>query len=190
MTDTDAGALFKTVHRSGNFLIALGVLSVIAGVLAIAYPDITLLALAIITAVNVIFFSALSLAEVFDDDADTGTRVLAAILGVLGIIAGLVLLRRPGETLLAIVLVLGIWLVVSGIVDLVRAFSRNDDRGLRVLAGLVDLVLGILILAWPGVSLATLAILVGIGFVIRGVISIWVGWHLRHVVPPEALPAM
>lgn len=190
MTDTDVSALFKAAHRSGNVLIAIGVLSLIAGVLAIAYPGITLLALAIITGVNVIFAGALALAEVFDDDADTGSRVLAAIVGVLGIIAGVVLLRRPGETLLAIVLVLGVWLVVSGVVDLVRAFSTNEDRGVRVLAALVDLALGILILAWPGVSLATLAILVGIGFVIRGVVSIWVGWHLRHAVPPAAVPAM
>jgi uncharacterized membrane protein HdeD (DUF308 family) len=189
MTDTDVAYLLKSAHRSGNVLIAIGVISLIAGVLAIAYPDITLLALAIITGINVIFLAALALAEVFDDDADTGSRVLAAIIGVLGIIAGVVLLRRPGETLLAIVLVLGVWLIVTGVVDLVRALSRSDDRGIRVLAALVDLALGIVILAWPGVSLATLAILIGIGFVIRGIVSIWVGWHLRHAVPPAALPA-
>jgi uncharacterized membrane protein HdeD (DUF308 family) len=137
----------------------------------------------------VILFGALALVEVFDDDADTGARVLSAILGVLGIIAGVVVLRRPGDTLLAILLVLGIWLVVRGVVDLVRAISRREDRGMGVLAGLADLVLGILILAWPDVSLATLAILIGIGFLLRGLISIYVGWQLRHAVPPAALPA-
>jgi uncharacterized membrane protein HdeD (DUF308 family) len=187
MTDTEAGTLIRTARTSGNMLIAIGVISLIAGVLAIAYPDITLLVLAIITGVNIIVLGALALAEVFDDDLDTGSRVMAAIVGVLGIIAGLVVLRRPGDTLLVIILVLGVWLVVSGVIDLVRAIARRDQRGMRVLTGLTDLVLGILILAWPEISLKTLAILIGIGFIIRGAISIYVGWRARHVTPPQAL---
>ncbi len=50
--------------------------------------------------------------------------MFAALLGLLGIMAGLVVMRRPGESLLAVLLVLGIWLVVTGIVDLVRAFAN------------------------------------------------------------------
>ena len=52
------------------------------------------------------------------------------MLGLLGIIAGLVVMRRPGESLLAVLIVLGIWLVVTGIVDFVRAFASPGDRAL------------------------------------------------------------
>ena len=68
---------------------------------------------------------------------------------MLGLIAGLVVLRRPGETLLALVLVLGIWLVVSGVVAFFRAFSRLEDRALQMLVAIAEIVLGILILACP-----------------------------------------
>jgi uncharacterized membrane protein HdeD (DUF308 family) len=189
MPDIADGHLLKTVHRSGTALIALGLISLIAGILALVYPDITLLALAIIVGVNILFFGAFSLAAVFDPDADTGSKVLAAIMGVLGIIAGVVCLRRPGETLLALLLVLAVYLIVAGVVELVGALANPEHRGIRLLASLADLALGILILSWPGISLATLAILVGIGFVIRGVVWIVAGWQLRRVDASAALPA-
>ena len=105
-------------------------LGTIAGILALVFPDITLLALALIAGINLLLLGALSLVDSFSDDGDTGARVLAAVLGLLGIMAGLVVMRRPGESLLAVLLVLGIWLVVTGIVDLVRAFA-NAQRPRR-----------------------------------------------------------
>ena len=57
-----------------------------------------------------------------DDDAGS-TRVLSGVLGLLGVIAGLVVMRRPGESLLAIILIIGVWFVVSGLVDAIRAIA-------------------------------------------------------------------
>lgn len=171
------------VRQLGTILIVAGAVGVIAGILALAYPDLTLLALALIAGINLLLLGALTLVDAFGEGQDTTTRVLALVLGLLGIMAGLVVMRRPGESLLAVLLVLGIWLVVSGIVDLVRAVANSRDRGPRLLAGAVDLVLGGLILALPGVSLGTLAVLIGIGFIVRGGFSIWRGTQLRKAVP-------
>ena len=171
------------VRKFGAVLIVAGVLGVIAGILALVYPDITLLALALIAGINLLLLGVLSLVDAFSDDGDTTSRVLAAVLGLLGIMAGLVVMRRPGESLLAVLIVLGIWLVVTGIVDLVRAFANARDRGLRLLAAAFDLVLGGLILALPDVSLKTLALLIGIAFIVRGVLSVVRGLALRRAVP-------
>jgi uncharacterized membrane protein HdeD (DUF308 family) len=177
------------VRSSGTVLIVAGVLSVIAGVLAIAYPDITLLALALIAGINLVLLGVMALIDAFADEIDTAGRVLAGVLGLLGIIAGIVVMRRPGESLLALLLIIGVWLVVSGIVDLLRAFTRAGERGLRALSAAFDLVLGILILAWPELSLTTLAVFVGIAFVIRGIIAALMGWRLRREAhPPAAEP--
>jgi uncharacterized membrane protein HdeD (DUF308 family) len=171
------------LRQLGTILIIAGVLGTIAGILALVFPDITLLALALIAGINLLLLGALSLVDSFSDDGDTGARVLSAVLGLLGIMAGLVVMRRPGESLLAVLLVLGIWLVVTGIVDLVRAFANAQSRGFRLLAAVVDLVLGGLILALPDVSLKTLALLIGIAFIVRGVLSVVRGVALRRVVP-------
>ncbi len=181
-TTPASGEVRKDLRQVGTLLIIAGVIGAIAGVLAIVYPGLTLLALALIAGINLLILGVMSLVDAFSSDGDTTTRVLAAVLGLLGIMAGLVVMRRPGESLLAILVVLGIWLVVSGIVDFVRAFASAEFRGLRLLTAVVDVVLGGLILALPNESLTTLAVLIGIAFIVRGVLSVVRGFHLRHAV--------
>jgi uncharacterized membrane protein HdeD (DUF308 family) len=184
-TTTPAPAELRgDLRRFGTGLIIVGVIGAIAGILAIVYPDLTLLALALIAGINLLLLGALSLADAFGDDGDTTTRVLAALLGILGIMAGLVVMRRPGESLLAVLIVLGIWLVITGVVDVVRALVVRQGRAMRLLGGLVDIALGGLVLALPHVTLGTLAVLIGIAFVVRGGLSIVRGVLLRRVVEP------
>ena len=170
----------RELRGAGWLLIAAGAISIIAGVLAIAYPDITLLALALFAGINLIVLGGLSLADAFASDQDGGARALSAILGVLGLIAGLVILRRPGQSLLALVIVLGIWLVVWGVIHLFRAFDRTGgDRTLSLLVAVCEIVLGALILSLPDVSLRTVAILAGISFIVRGAMTLYAGLQLR-----------
>ena len=168
-------------RSSGWILIAAGAIAIVAGLLAIVYPEITLLALAIFAGINLMVVGLMSVIEAFDDELDSGARSLAAVLGILGMIAGLVVLRRPGESLLAILLVLGIWLVVSGAVSFFRAFNDLDGRAFRMLVALSEIVLGILILALPDLTLKTVAILAGIGFLLRGLLAVWAGWRLHSM---------
>jgi uncharacterized membrane protein HdeD (DUF308 family) len=168
-------------RSSGWILIAAGAISIIAGLLAIVYPDITLLAFAIFAGINLVILGVLGFIDAFDNDADGGIRALSAVLGVLGIIAGLVVLRRPGESLLAILLVLGIWLVVSGAVSFFRAFNDLDGRALRMMVAIAEIVLGILILSLPDLTLKTVAVLAGIGFLLRGLLAVYAGWRLHSL---------
>jgi uncharacterized membrane protein HdeD (DUF308 family) len=172
--------MFRDARSYGTFLIVAGVIGAIAGILALVYPDITLLAVALIAGINLMLLGILALIDAVGGDRDTGDRVLAGVIGILGLIAGLVVIRRPGESLLALVVIIGVWLVVTGIVDFIRAFSRLENRALRLLAALVDVILGILILALPKLSLGTLAILVGLAFLIRGVVAVISGIGLRR----------
>jgi uncharacterized membrane protein HdeD (DUF308 family) len=182
MTDTfpPTTELFREARSYGTFLIVAGVIGAIAGILALVYPDITLLALALIAGINLMLMGVLALIEAFGGERDATARLLCGIIGILGLIGGLVVIRRPGESLLAILLVLGIWLIVSGIVDFIRAFARLEGRALMLLSALVDVILGVLILALPKLSLATLAILVGISFIVRGVFSVVRGIAIRR----------
>jgi uncharacterized membrane protein HdeD (DUF308 family) len=168
-------------RSSGGVIVVVGVISVIAGVLALVYPELTLLALALITGINLLLLGALGLVEaVVADDSGGGARVLSAMLGLLGVIAGLVVMRRPGESLLAVILILGVWFVVSGLVEAIRAITTAGGRAFRLLAAIVDVALGGLILSLPELSLKTLAVLAGIAFIVRGLFAIFAGLHLRR----------
>jgi uncharacterized membrane protein HdeD (DUF308 family) len=163
---------------SGNVLITAGVLTLIIGIVAIVWPDITLLVLAILAGINLFILGVIGIVQ--GVTGEPGTRALAIILGVLALIAGLVLLKRPGETLTAFILVLGIWFVISAVVSFVRAIFEPGDRGIRFLVAFVEFVFGVLILALPDLSLKTLAVLTGIAFGIRGVDLILAGNQLRR----------
>jgi uncharacterized membrane protein HdeD (DUF308 family) len=173
-------------RRSGGVVVLVGALSIVAGILAILYPDITLLALALIAGINLLLLGILGLVEAVTSNDDAGgTRVLSGVLGLLGVIAGLVVMRRPGESLLAIILILGVWFVVSGLVDAIRALVVPGDRAFRLLVALFDLVLGGLILALPDESLKTLAVLAGIAFIVRGIFAVVIGLKLRGLQSPR-----
>jgi uncharacterized membrane protein HdeD (DUF308 family) len=179
------------IGRNWWLFLIVGLVSVVAGILAIVWPDITLLALGLFVGISLLFIGGLEVAEAIAGSPDS--RALTAIVGVLSIIAGIVCLRRPGESLLAIVIVLGIYLIVEGVIRFIRAFQELEDRAAMMLLGIVDAILGILILSLPKLSLVTLAILFALSLIIRGAFMIYASFKLRAVrhatEPPTAVPA-
>ena len=126
--------------------------------------------------------------RIFASAASTAAESRAAniILGIVALIAALICLRRPGDSLLAIVVVVGIFLVAAGVVSVVRAFVLPPPRGLALLVAGIEIGFGILLLALPDVSLGTLAILVGISMLVRGVYDIVIAFGIRRIRDTEA----
>lgn len=172
------------------FLI-MGLISAIAGILAIVYPDLTLLAIGLFAGISLLFIGAMEIVEAITGDVES--RAMSTIVGVLSVLAGLICLKRPGESLLALVVVLGAYLVVAGIIRFVRSFAVLEDRALLMMLALLDIILGILILSLPKLSLVTLAILFAISLIARGVFAIVVALKLRSLghkeEPSAAAPA-
>lgn len=174
------------IGRNWWLFLVVGLVSILAGILALFWPDITLLALGLFVGISLLFIGGLEVAEAIAGSPDS--RALTAIVGVLSIIAGIVCLRRPGESLLAIVIVLGIYLIVEGVIRFIRAFQELEDRAAMMLLGIVDAILGILILSLPKLSLVTLAILFAISLLVRGVFMVFVAFKLRgarHATEPS-----
>jgi uncharacterized membrane protein HdeD (DUF308 family) len=164
------------------FLI-IGLVSTVAGVLAIVYPDITLLAIGIFAGVSLLFIGAMEIVDAIAGGAggEADSRALSAIVGVLSLLAGLVCLRRPGESLLAVVVVLGFYLVIAGVIRFIRSFAELEDRALLMMLALLDIILGILILSLPKLSLVTLAVLFAISLLARGIFMIVLAFRIRSV---------
>jgi uncharacterized membrane protein HdeD (DUF308 family) len=152
--------LLEPAARSWWLWMLFGVLSVAAGVIALIDPGLSLLAIAILFGSYLIVSGIFELmAGVTARQADTTRRVFAVVLAILSLIAGIICLLRPGTGILALVIVLGVFLVMSGVMQLI----------------------GIIILAVPDIGLITLALLFGISLVARGAVSIAVGWKLRRL---------
>lgn len=159
------------------FFLVMGIFSIGAGILALVYPDITLAVITVIFGVNLLVFAGLDLVEaIIDEESDALSRVLGGVLALLALIAGLIVLRNPGRSLLVILMAIGIYLVIAGVVGVVRAFKElSADRAARMMSSIGVLIIGVLIVSLPGLGLATLALLAGIGLIFRGIAAVFLG---------------
>jgi uncharacterized membrane protein HdeD (DUF308 family) len=171
--------MFKSTSTS---LILRGVLAVIVGIIAIAWPNITVLALVIVFAIYAFTDAILEFARAFS--SRTAGPVLGhLLLGLIDVAAGIVALAWPGPTALVLVIVVAAWAIVSGFFELYAAFGSGESAGTRtmfVLGGLVSIAFGVVIAARPGIGAITLALLFGLYSLIFGVSAIVVGAELRH----------
>lgn len=159
----------------------VGLISLACGIATLVWPDVTLLALALIAGVNITILSAFVIGEAIAE-REAQDKTLRIVLGVAGVIAGLIVMRRPGDTLLVLILAVGIWLVLDGIVEIVHAVvNPRGHRALLILGGLIDFGVGVALLVWPKLGLGTVAILIGLGFIARGVVLMFGAWRLRSV---------
>jgi uncharacterized membrane protein HdeD (DUF308 family) len=100
--------------------------------------------------------------------------IFAIIRGVLGIIFGLIALLSPIATAFALAIVIGAYAIVNGVFDIIEAIRHRGSSSmvLRIVLGVVSILFGILVLVWPGISLAILVIMVGIWAIIIGILRI------------------
>jgi uncharacterized membrane protein HdeD (DUF308 family) len=155
-------------------LMGLGLLSVIVGVIVLIKPSNSLATLAVITGIFVLIDSIAELAIALFAERSGA----AAILGVLGIVIGVLLIRHPTTGVTAIAILIGIWLLALGVIRLVSAVTFR--RGVWSIAlALFEIIAGIVIVASPHIGFAVLALLVGIAFILNGISIIALGWVMH-----------
>lgn len=94
------------------------------------------------------------------------------VTGLLSVILGVLILVWPGKTLLVAGIIFGIYLVVSGLLQLVAAFAAPASAGMRVLyfiSGVLSIVIGVFCFRDELTSLLLLGLWIGIGWLFRGV---------------------
>ena len=96
---------------------------------------------------------------------------LVLTMGIASILIGLVALVWPGATVIVIAVLVAIWLLVSGIFQIVRGFAHGLSGGMRALlfiSGVLSLILGLFAISGIWQAVQILAIFIGIGFLFRG----------------------
>lgn len=147
--------------------------SIILGILMLVWPDETLYVGAILFGLWLLFHGIIHIVNAITAHAESGGhRTLQAVLGVLFVLGGIVCLRHLVVSLIVIATVIGASWLIGGIVGLVEAFVAPVPGPARVLLGLLgglSVLGGLIVLIWPGPSLATLVVLTGIWLLVIGV---------------------
>ena len=106
------------------------------------------------------------------------------VRGILAAAVGIIALAWPGPTALVLVLVVGVWAIVAGLVEIAAAFGHGEAAGTRalfILGGLVSIAFGAVLFARPNIGAVTLALLFGLFMIIYGISEITMGVQLRRV---------
>lgn len=163
--------------------ILFGLLTVILGVAVLAWPGPSILVAAALFGVYLVVSGIAMVVLAFSLPVSVGSRFLNFISGVLSVILGILAFRHFGQGYA--VLLLAIWIGVGFIFRGVTAVaSQFGDQGLPgrgwvIFFGVISIIAGIVVLAYPFDSIVTLALVVGTWLIILGVAEVISGFGMR-----------
>ncbi len=100
--------------------------------------------------------------------------------GIVTLILGILVILHPKDTIYAFAVVLGIWLFVAGLFRIVTAIADHDDtagtRWLLAILGILSVIIGILFLRHTEETVTTLAFLIGLFWVVGGIIEFFTAY--------------
>ena len=96
---------------------------------------------------------------------------LALLLGVLSVAAGVIVILKPSNSLTALAVVTGIFILIDGIIELVAAVTTDaQNRGLLAVIGALSVIAGVLLIRHPLGGVKAVALLLGIWLIAAGVV--------------------
>lgn len=169
---------FVRLGRAWAWLVAYGVLSILAGFLALIWPGRALEVIAVIFALQLLLTSVFQFAFAFTVPTESPwLRALFVILSIVAFALSLYLIGHVGLTLLLLAVLLGAYWIAQGVIEVLLGIEHPEISGRVwvIVFGVVSILAGAVVVIFPGSSLVFLTfvlgfwlILLGIGLIIRG----------------------
>src|ERR1700758_2780698 len=182
--------LLETLKRHWWVPVLRGVVAIIFGIMAFAYPGLTVAVLALLFGAWVLvdgIFRIIGAIGHRSSDPDWGWQL---VIGILGIIIGLLTFHAPAITALALVIYIAAWALMIGATEIVAAIKlRHEIKGewFLILMGVVSILFAIMLLWNPLPGALALVWLIGSYAIVFGVLGIILGFRLRSL-PTFAAP--
>lgn len=158
-------------HGHRGAFVALGVLSIVAGIIAFVFPLAATLAAALLFGVLLLVTGVAQVIHVFGTEGWKG-RAWMLVGGVLSVAVGLLIMLRPVAGALTLTLLLGIFFLIGGGIRAVMALGLRPERGWGLLLanGILGILLGVLVFSqWPEAAAWLLGIVLGVDLMFNGV---------------------
>src|SRR5882757_1741693 len=148
-----------------------GILAVILGVLVLAWPGKTIVVAAIFFGAYLLVTGIAQVIFAFSLHVSAGGRVLLFLSGAASLILAILCFRSLQNSILLLAVWIGVGFIFRGVATAVSAISDPTlpGRGWEIFIGVITLIAGVVVLASPFESIATLTVVVGIWLVVIGV---------------------
>ena len=170
-------------RKGSRWIIVLGIIQILIGIVAIASPMITGLAVTAIAGVLLLISGIFQIIQAFKS-GNWGVGVVAFLGGAFAVICGILVLFDPLRGLAALTLVLAIYFVIDGIQRIVLAFRLRPVAGWvwMLFGGGLSMLLGVLIWSrWPLSGVWAVGTLVGIHILFGGWTMVAIAMAARRV---------
>jgi uncharacterized membrane protein HdeD (DUF308 family) len=162
-------------------LLLRGIAAIIFGLLAFAWPGLTLLTLILFYGAFALVDGVLAIAAAITGGVP-GSRWWLAIVGLLGIAAGLLTFLTPGLTALVLLFFIAGWAIVTGVFEIIGAIKLRkeiDNEWLLILGGIISVLFGVGMMLAPGAGALALVWVIGAYSVVLGVIFVALAFRLK-----------
>jgi uncharacterized membrane protein HdeD (DUF308 family) len=163
----------RNAVRAG--LITTAVLGIVLGVVALIWPEPTLVVVAVLFGITLIFTGIYRLIMAFSAKLlPTGLRIFLGIMGAIILFAGVLCLFNPAESLVLLAIVIGVSWIIQGILEIVAGVTgaHYAPKWFLIVAGVISLIAGIVVLFLPAVAIKTFLVVGAILLIIVSVITL------------------
>jgi uncharacterized membrane protein HdeD (DUF308 family) len=163
------------------WVIALrGLAAIVFGILAFAWPGMTLAVLVFLFGAYALIDGVLGIVSALR--GDTHHRIALALEGVVSVLAGIAAFAWPLITAFVLLYIIAFWAIVTGILEIVAAVrlrrAISNEIGL-IIGGVLSLLFGIVLIVAPGAGALAVVFLIGAYAIIFGIALLGVAWGLR-----------
>jgi uncharacterized membrane protein HdeD (DUF308 family) len=160
-----------------------GLLAIIFGIVAFLAPGFALRTLVILFAVWMLMDGAGALVNTMQARGK-GSWWLGLLEGIAGIVAGVVALFWPDITALVLLLLIGSWAIVTGVLEVwaaIRLRAMIQGELFLALSGILSVLFGLYVIVVPGLGVYSVLWLIGFFGILYGLTLISLGWRLRRI---------
>lgn len=174
-------------------MVLRGIAAIAFGILAFVWPGITLAALVFLWGAYALVDGIFAVAAGIKSHGEYKRWWLVLIEGILGILAGIVAFVMPGITALVLLILIAVWAIVTGVVEIAAAIQlRKMIRGewMLALAGVFSILFGVLMFLNPAAGALSVVWLIGAYAVVFGALLVALGVRLHGFVKSQSTDRM
>ncbi|SET23259.1 Uncharacterized membrane protein HdeD, DUF308 family [Nitrosospira multiformis] len=172
----------ELLSKSWRSLALRGFISLVFGILAAFWPEITLLWLLVMFAAYALIQGVASAVAAFKSRKTYHDWWLMLLWGVVGIGAGVTAFMLPNLTAVVLVLIIGATALASGIVDIAMAIRLRKvirGEGFLILNGIISIAFGMFVFFFPGAGALALVWMIAIYAIVSGLLLLALAWRAK-----------
>jgi uncharacterized membrane protein HdeD (DUF308 family) len=173
--------MLHALARNWWMLLLRGICAILFGILAFVWPAMTLVTLILLYGAFAFVDGVFALVAAIAGGA-AAPRWWLALVGVLGIAAGLATWFWPGLTALVLLYFIAAWAIITGVMQIVGAIQLRkeiDNEWLLIAAGVLSVLFGGLLFVQPGAGALAVLLIIGAYAILYGVLLVFFAFRLR-----------